>query len=61
MGEKRYKIVVLLMHANTLVMGIGFFMLIPILNNYLVNGLGMATAMVGYITGVRFWSFASRS
>lgn len=54
MGEKRYKIVVLLMHANTLVMGIGFFMLIPILNNYLVNGLGMATAMVGYITGVRF-------
>lgn len=56
MEKSQQKFTKYLMHSNTLIMGIGFFMLIPILGNFVVNVQGLAASLLGYITGVRFLS-----
>lgn len=56
MTKRQQQIQKYIMHTNTLLMGVGYFMLIPILGNFVVNVQGLAASLLGYITGVRFLS-----
>lgn len=56
MNAKNAKITQVVMHVNTVLMGVGFYMLLPLLNPYLYNVKMFTAVIVGYIASSRVLS-----